>query len=291
MNASTLRYSLAVYRYKKIRIYNYYTRRLLRNTLPAYPNTDTQPGGQTKQGYSPLGTSPAIYHFALSLKISFLLHHFFSVGRIKEVEHRVDLISEGMLGRNAGLSADKLLLYLMRYISAKRFNKDSHIHVEIGTLHGGSLIATLIALQDAGSPQRVVCIDPLDGYYGAGLDPKSAVPVDRNTVEENINRFGFARRQVKIVQHYSTEKKAIGALKGHKIASLFIDGDHSYEGIKADWANYAPLVVPRGYVMLDNYNDASWPGITEFVHRELKGCSEEWQIVGTMNISVLLQRK
>jgi hypothetical protein len=31
---------------------------------------------------------------------------------------------------------------------------------------------------------------------------------------------------------------------------LLIDGDHSYEGVKADWDNYMPMVLPGGLVIL-----------------------------------------
>lgn len=265
---------------------DYYSRRLLRNVLPAYPGADVP-----WRGYRFVENPPSIYRFIFGLRVSYLLRHLFSIGRIRKVESNIRSISEKMVGRHAGPSPDKLLLYLMRYVSAKRFSQNDYVHVEIGTLHGGSLIATLMALQDAHSSHKVICIDPLDGYYGGAIDPQSAVPVDRETVEENVNRFGFSRSQVEIIQHYSTEKEAIGAVRERKVASLFIDGDHSYEGVKADWVNYAPFVVRGGYALFDNYNDPNFPDITAFVHRELKGCPEGWRIAGSMNISLLLRRR
>ena len=265
---------------------DYYSRRLLRNMLPAYPGADVP-----WRGYGFIENLPAIYRFAPGLRVSYLLRHLFSIGRIREVESKIRSIDEEMIGRHPGAMPDKLLLYLMRYVSAKRFPQNDYVHVEIGTLHGGSLIATLIALQDAHSSHKVICIDPLDGYYGVAIDPQRAVPVDRETVEENVNRFGFSRSQVEIVQHYSTEKVAIDAVRDRKVVSLFIDGDHSYEGVKDDWVNFSPFVVPGGYALFDNYNDPNFPDITEFVHRELKGCPEGWHITGAMNISLILRRQ
>ena len=110
-------------------------------------------------------------------------------------------------------------------------------------------------------------------------------------MEENVERFGFPRSQVEIVQHYSTETEAIDAVRELKVASLFIDGDHSYDGVKADWVNFSPFVIPGGYVLFDNYNDPNFPDITAFAHRELKNSSEGWCIVGSMNISLLLRRR
>lgn len=268
------------------RDHDYYSRRLLRNVLPAYPGADVP-----WRGYRFIENPPSIYRFTFGLRVSYLLRHLFSIGRIRKVESNIRSISEKMVGRHAGPSPDKLLLYLMRYVSAKRFPEDNYVHVEIGTLHGGSLVATLMALNDAHSSHNVICIDPLDGYYGGAIDPHSSVPVDRETVEENVNLFGFSKSQVEIIQHYSTEKDAIDAVRERKVASLFIDGDHSYEGVKADWVNYAPFVVRGGYAFFDNYNDPNFPDITAFVHRELMGYLEEWQIVGSMNISLLLRRR
>jgi len=265
---------------------DYYSRRLLRNMLPSYPGADVP-----WRGYRFIENPPAIYRFAPGLRVSYLLRHPFSIGRIRKVESNMGSISGKMIGRYPGAMPDKLLLYLMRYVSAKRFPEDNYVHVEIGTLHGGSLMATLMALQDAHSSHKVICIDPLDGYYGGAIDPQSAVPVDRETVEENVNRFGFSRSQVEIVQRYSTEKEAIDAVSERKVASLFIDGDHSYEGAKADWVNYSPFVVGSGYALFDNYNDPGFPDITAFVHRELRDCPDGWRIVGSMNISLLLRRR
>jgi predicted O-methyltransferase YrrM len=39
-------------------------------------------------------------------------------------------------------------------------------------------------------------------------------------------------------------------LNGHPLDLLFIDGDHSYAGVKADFAHYSPLVRPGGLIAL-----------------------------------------
>lgn len=36
---------------------------------------------------------------------------------------------------------------------------------------------------------------------------------------------------------------------------LFIDGDHSYEGVKADWENFSPLVKPGGLIAFHDIVD------------------------------------
>jgi predicted O-methyltransferase YrrM len=44
---------------------------------------------------------------------------------------------------------------------------------------------------------------------------------------------------------------------------LFIDGDHTYEGVKADLANYAPLVKSGGRIILHDVVSAYDPGVRQ----------------------------
>ena len=44
-------------------------------------------------------------------------------------------------------------------------------------------------------------------------------------------------------------------LDGDKIDILFIDGDHSYDGIVEDFNNYVDFVNDGGFIVFDDYND------------------------------------
>ena len=46
----------------------------------------------------------------------------------------------------------------------------------------------------------------------------------------------------------STRDQLVTELAGDQIDMLFIDGDHTYEGVKADYELYAPLVRPGGII-------------------------------------------
>jgi len=58
--------------------------------------------------------------------------------------------------------------------------------------------------------------------------------------------------------------KVTNALAGEQLDFLFIDGDHSYEGVKQDWNDYRGLVRPGGLVAFHDINDSQW-------HRD-RGC-------------------
>ncbi|MFN6069283.1 MAG: class I SAM-dependent methyltransferase, partial [Pseudanabaena sp.] len=44
-------------------------------------------------------------------------------------------------------------------------------------------------------------------------------------------------------------------LNGDKIDFLFIDGDHTYEGVRQDYEMYSPLVQKGGYIAFHDIND------------------------------------
>ncbi len=53
--------------------------------------------------------------------------------------------------------------------------------------------------------------------------------------------------------------------KNVKADFIFIDGDHSYEGVKADIANYGPLVAMGGLLAGHDYKNSNWPDVTKAV--------------------------
>jgi len=55
--------------------------------------------------------------------------------------------------------------------------------------------------------------------------------------------------------HLKSTRKTIENLLRHKpIDLLFIDGDHSYKGVKRDWELYSPLVKKGGLVIFHDIN-------------------------------------
>ena len=53
----------------------------------------------------------------------------------------------------------------------------------------------------------------------------------------------------------ATLARVTAALDGRPLDVLFIDGDHSYEGVRRDWDLYAPLVRPGGVIGLHDVHE------------------------------------
>lgn len=118
--------------------------------------------------------------------------------------------------------------------------------VEIGSARGQSACYMGLALKRLGRG-RLYAIDPhaVTAWNDAG---------SVNTVQvmkRNLRAFGV-ERYVEIVREYS---HAAGARWTEPIDLLFIDGDHSYEGVKRDWELFAPHVREFGTVV---FHDTLW---------------------------------
>ena len=125
---------------------------------------------------------------------------------------------------------------LIQFIKNKPLKKI----VEIGTARGGVLYALC---QLADSNATIVSIDLPNGPFGVGL-----VVTDDDT----FKTFAKDRQELHFLQkdshRESTKKELVKLLGKSKLDLLFIDGDHTYEGVKKDWEMYSPLVRKGGIV-------------------------------------------
>ncbi|MBD0329903.1 MAG: class I SAM-dependent methyltransferase [Thermoleophilia bacterium] len=111
---------------------------------------------------------------------------------------------------------------------------------EIGSAAGGTLyLLTRVAADDA----VLVSID---------VDLPAHVAAARR-------RLARADQRVVGIQGDShapaTVDRLRAALAGRPLDVLFIDGDHSYAGVRGDWERYAPLVRPGGVIGLHDVHE------------------------------------
>ena len=114
--------------------------------------------------------------------------------------------------------------------------------LEIGTANGGTLfLFTRIASPDA----MIISVDLPGGKFGGGY-PESLAPLFKS--------FGKEGQTIQLLRADShdagTLSKVKDMLAGNALDLLFIDGDHSYEGVKRDFEMYSPLVKKGGIVAI-----------------------------------------
>jgi len=116
--------------------------------------------------------------------------------------------------------------------------------VEIGTASGGTLfLFTRVASADA----TLISIDlpggKTGGLSGSGYS-KLKIPL--------FKAFCLPNQKLHLLRVDShsekTKNQLKSILKGKKIDFLFIDGDHSYNGVKMDFEMYSPLVQNNGII-------------------------------------------
>ncbi len=163
---------------------------------------------------------------------------------------------------------------LQKFLEGMRIEKV----LEIGTFYGGTSLLWAKMVEPYNG--KVYCVE---AQFDWVIVPPYTNRVDfikhanNNTRDPNLKKFDVLRyNQV----YKSTQwEKYIVELEGDshdpefksevksevgKVDIVFIDGDHSYEGVKDDFYSYASLVKPNGYIILHDILDTPY-------HREC-GC-------------------
>lgn len=112
--------------------------------------------------------------------------------------------------------------------------------LEIGTANGGTLfLFSRVASEDA----IIISIDLPGGKFGGGY-PKWKIPLYKSFEKKN--------QRIYLIRENSHKQEALEKVKkilnDKRVDSLFIDGDHSYEGVKRDFEMYSPLVRKGGII-------------------------------------------
>lgn len=141
-----------------------------------------------------------------------------------------DLIMSIKRNRNFySMQKDTEVKFLMSLVHGHK----AKVICEIGSSDGG----TLFLLSRAAQPDcRLISIDI--SYY----------------LSRMFSHRKFAQSKQKIIcikgdsKSHETIRKVQSALHGHQIDVLFIDGDHSLEGVMNDFVRYSPLVKKGGMI-------------------------------------------
>jgi len=137
--------------------------------------------------------------------------------------------------------------------------------LEIGTCRGGALMTYAHFAQDDAT---IVSIDLPRGRFGGGY-PAWRTPLYRS--------FGRAAQRIELVRgdsHAAATRATVErSLAGRSVDFLFIDGDHTYEGVRSDFELYSPLLSGRALVGFHDIvagGSEEVGGVPDF-WRELKG--------------------
>jgi predicted O-methyltransferase YrrM len=134
--------------------------------------------------------------------------------------------------------------------------KERHQSVlEIGTAKGGSFY---IWSHHLNTVNRLISLDLPGGRFGSGYDEQKT---------EIFREFSPSKKMdfVRADSHQSATYDEVSDLVDGGIDFLFIDGDHTYEGVKQDFEMYSELVSEGGIIAL--HDIVTHPNDEEVVKR------------------------
>lgn len=95
----------------------------------------------------------------------------------------------------------------------------------------------------ASDEATIVSVDLPGGQFGGGY------PDWKKKLFKGVKKSNQKMHLLKLNSHHDeTFKKVVSILGSIKIDLLFIDGDHSYKGVKSDFEMYSSLVSPGGFI-------------------------------------------
>ena len=153
-------------------------------------------------------------------------------------EHPLDRRFEPILGQVENLAAENVLALLN--LAASCLGLDE-AYVEVGVLHGASLIAAMLDNEQ----HRFIGIDDFRLRDGS---------LER--VEQNLAKFGLRRPELLVGDVF--ELVPGGALDGTPIGVWYYDASHSYEAQVEGLRIAEPLLVQGALVIVD---DTDWKDV------------------------------
>jgi predicted O-methyltransferase YrrM len=136
--------------------------------------------------------------------------------------------------------------------------KQSKYHLEIGAYCGKSLFVTACAMSPG---SKIVVIDPLEFNYLIKTDPYFNIPYDQ-WVEDTLKltlkaiKIHNPEVEVELVQRKSIDVAREYVRRGEPpFDTIYIDGDHTYEGVLQDIESWYPMLREGGVICGHDY----WP--------------------------------
>jgi predicted O-methyltransferase YrrM len=128
--------------------------------------------------------------------------------------------------------------------------------VELGTWQGASAVPVARSIARWGG--ILACVDTWSGQLnedGGSLPDKAPVMLlscARRIVEAGISA------NVRLIPAMTLDAARVWS---EPIDFLYIDADHSYDGVTADLEAWVPHVKPGGLIVGDDYGNAIYPGV------------------------------
>ena len=86
------------------------------------------------------------------------------------------------------------------------------------------------------------------------------------TFKKNVKEY-IESNKIKIIKGKTSDVAHL--INNHEYDIIFIDSDHSYEGVKNDITNYIHKLKPNGSMIFHDYGSVDWPGVQKAVEEAM----------------------
>lgn len=178
------------------------------------------------------------------------------IKRVRENCKVEELVEFALSPNNNILNLQQFKPEIVRLLETMR-GLQPKIILEIGTLNGGTLfLFSRVVSNDA----LLISLDLPKIIFGK-------FQIDWRVFL--IKRFSLPHQKLKFIRANSHKISTLNHVKrflrGQKLDFLFIDADHSYEGVKKDFEMYSPLVKDGGLIAF--HDIVSQPELFNNVHK------------------------
>lgn len=168
------------------------------------------------------------------------------------------------------------------------FHKHTHILFDIRTEFGDRPITYLEIGSYAGASISLICSHK---YPTNCFTLDLGEPINPEVVQRNVEVFKNKLSTFKYFKGNSQDSDIINQINSEvkEIDFLFIDGDHTRNGVFKDFNNFSKLVKSGGYIAFDDYLDYQYsPEVKDAVDTIVSGLNtEEYEVIGSLNYDLL----
>lgn len=159
-------------------------------------------------------------------------------------------------------------------------------YLEIG-VHNGTSMSYIVC--QARAPVFCVGVDLFEGTISRYASDRLL----QARTEANLQALNTSGSTIRLVRGNSQRPETLTRVQqelgDRPVDLLFIDGDHTFEGVKRDFELYGALVPPGGYLVFDDYC-ADYPGILKCV-KEVVLPRGDFEVQGVYDSNELILRK
>ena len=188
-----------------------------------------------------------------------------NTGPVADLDILFNLASRGWYGIIAPIQSRNEFISLLNIISDLKPVR----LLEIGTASGGTLFMfTRVASNNA----TIVSVDLPGGAFGGGYPP-GRIPLYSAFALPNQN-LNLIRADSHSAETFELVKQSFG---NEPIDFIFIDGDHTYEGVRSDFEMYKKLIRGGGYIAFHDTEYAE--GVSQFWSEIKNRYEKKWEFI------------